>query len=260
MSRRSAEKKHKIHLGIRPRLFLSLAAMTLLCMVVQWVFQIRLLGYFYERERFDEIQELAVGLSSLVGDDALISQVQASAEEHSACIRVFCLEEGSAQDGQKEAVLVADAEANGQCMIHHMPSEQLSKIYDRVKENGGVYDRRMETRKSFKSDEDSFRVPGFHEPSNNRPSNMPSNNRPSNMSSSNRPSNMSSNNRPNINRTQGTGHSPIMSAEEKLKRSLKGLAYTGSGATGSTGSSLPGISDLMVMPSALPKDFGECCS
>ena len=60
------------------------------------------------------------------------------------------------------------------------------------------------------------------------------NNRPSNMPSNNRPGNMSSNNRPNINRTQGTGHSPIMSAEEKLKRSLKGLAYTGSGATGSS--------------------------
>ena len=46
------------------------------------------------------------------------------------------------------------------------------------------------------------------------------------------------NNRPNTNRTQGTRPSP-MSAEEKLKRSLKGLSYTGSGATGSSLNRVP---------------------
>ena len=40
------EKRHKSHIGVRPRLFLALAALTLLSMVVLWVFQIRMLGYF----------------------------------------------------------------------------------------------------------------------------------------------------------------------------------------------------------------------
>jgi signal transduction histidine kinase len=60
------------------------------------------------------------------------------------------------------AVQVADAEGNNDCMLHHMPGDQLSKIYDHVKENGGVYDRRLELKKNFDGSEENFRVPGFH--------------------------------------------------------------------------------------------------
>ena len=57
----------------------------------------------------------------------------------------------------------------------------------------------------------------------------------SNIPSANRPSNMSSTSRPNINATQGSRPSPTpMSAEEKLKRGLKGLSHMGGGAMGSS--------------------------
>ena len=70
MKERIKEKWHKRHLGVRPRLFFALAALTLLSMAVLWLFQIRLLSYFYEREKFSEIEELASSLSTLVGDEA----------------------------------------------------------------------------------------------------------------------------------------------------------------------------------------------
>lgn len=162
MKTRSEEKRHKRHLGVRPRLFFALAALTLLCMVVLWVFQIRLLSYFYEREKFSEIKELASNLSTLVGQDEFASQVQTSAEEHGTCICVFRIEPNPLESDKKIAAPVANAEGNNDCMIHHMPEDQLSKIYDHVKENGGVYDRRLELQKDFDTKDETFRVPGFH--------------------------------------------------------------------------------------------------
>ena len=162
MRQRIKEKCRKRHLGVRPRLFLALAALSLLSLVVLWVFQIRLLGYFYEREKFSEIEELASNLSTLVGKDSLASQVQTNAEEHETCICIFRIEQDPAGGDKKTAVPVANAEGNNDCMIHHMPKDQLSKIYDQVKENGGVYDRRLELQKDFDATQDSFRVPGFH--------------------------------------------------------------------------------------------------
>jgi signal transduction histidine kinase len=162
MKERIKEKWHKKHIGVRPRLFLALAALTLLSMVVLWVFQIRLLGYFYERERFSEIKELASNLSTVVGQESFASQVQTSAEGHSTCICVFRIEHDPVDQDKRIAVQVADAEGNNDCMLHHMPGDQLSKIYDHVKENGGVYDRRLELKKNFDGSEENFRVPGFH--------------------------------------------------------------------------------------------------
>lgn len=162
MKERSKEKRYKRHLGVRPRLFFALAALTLLCMVVLWVFQIRLLSYFYEKEKFSEIERLASNLSTLVEQESFASQVKANAEEHGVCICVFRIESNPTADGKKVAVPVANAEGNSDCMVHHMPEEQLSNIYDYVEENGGVYDRRLELQKNFDASEESFRVPGFH--------------------------------------------------------------------------------------------------
>ena len=162
MKRRFTEKCRKLHLGVRPRLFFALISLMLLSMVVLWVFQIRLLGYFYEREKFSEIEELAGTLSALVGDEAFASQVQTSAEEHGVCVCVFRIENDPADSSKKIAARVADAEGNNDCMIHHAPEEQLSRIYDKVKENGGVYDRRMEFHKDLAANDENFRVPGFH--------------------------------------------------------------------------------------------------
>ena len=162
MKERIKEKRCKRHLGVRPRLFLALAALTLLSMVVLWVFQIRLLGYFYEREKFSEIEELASNLSTMVGGEEFTSQVQTNAEEHGVCICVFRIARDAGQSNKKIAVPVADAEGNSDCMVHHMPEAQLSKIYDHVKENGGIYDRRVELQKNFDANEEAFRVPGFH--------------------------------------------------------------------------------------------------
>ena len=44
--------QHKARVGIRWRLFACLALFTTLILLVLWVFQVRLLAYFYEKEKF----------------------------------------------------------------------------------------------------------------------------------------------------------------------------------------------------------------
>ena len=162
MRARHAVRFPRRHLGVRPRLFLALAALTLLFMVLLWVFQIRLLGYFYEKEKFEEIEEIAAGLSERVGSEDLSSQVESRAKEHGVCIRVFRIEPDPEHEGKKLADAIADAETAGDCVVHHLPATQLSELYEGAQRNGGVYDRRIELTNDFSDEDETFRVPGFH--------------------------------------------------------------------------------------------------
>lgn len=154
--------KPRRHWGVRPRLFLALASLTLLCVAVLWFFQIRMLSYFYEREKFSEIQEIAANLAEQLDNENFASQVKANAEDYGVCIRVFSIEDDPMDSGKKIATPVVEAEGNGGCVVHHLPSEQLSAIYDGAKAQGGVYDRRMELQKDLIAEDEPFRVPGFH--------------------------------------------------------------------------------------------------
>ncbi len=163
MKDRNAVRFPRRHLGVRPRLFFALAALTLLFVVVLWVFQIRLLGYFYEKEKFEEIEEIAAGLSDMIGTDNLAAQVENDARDHNVCIRVFRIEPDPEHEGKKLAATVADAETASDCVVHHLPAAQLSEIYDKVQENGGTYDRRMELKNDFTTEDEPIRVPGLHQ-------------------------------------------------------------------------------------------------
>lgn len=163
MKGRYAVRLPRRHIGVRPRLFLALAALTLLFVVVLWVFQIKLLGYFYEKEKFSEIESVAADLSRTVGSQHFAEQVQTSAKDHNACIRVFRIEPDPDHEGKKLAATVADADTASDCVVHHLPPDQLSAIYEGVQKNGGTYDRRMELKSDFTTEDETFRVPGLHQ-------------------------------------------------------------------------------------------------
>ena len=156
------EKCQRSKLGIRPRLFIALAALTILFAVLLWVFQIRLLSYFYEKEKFSEMEEIAGTLSQNIGKDDFVQQVEIASRDHSVCILVFEIGDQPLPTGERPAHTVADAEAASDCLIHHLPSGQLSDIYDDTKANGDVFDRRMDLQNDFTEHDDEFRVPGFH--------------------------------------------------------------------------------------------------
>lgn len=148
--------------GIRGKLVISLIIFTLFVLVSIWVFQIRLLDYFYEREKFSELESAAEDLTEAIEDGTLSDRVHVISEKRSICIRVFSISGASARE-------VADANVGADCLIHHLSNSLLSDLYDSARLNGGTYDKRMEFNKEFfekESGDGDFYLPGLHHPSN----------------------------------------------------------------------------------------------
>ena len=151
--------------GIRWQLFGTLALLTVAFILVLWIFHAQILTYFYEREKFADIQKIATELSEQVNAETFSAQVESYAQENDACIIVFLIEQ---QGEGKIGVKVADAKAAVDCTVHHLPSEQLSRLYDSAKKNGGVYDKLMSVKRASNEDDQNFHVPGFQRGSNTK--------------------------------------------------------------------------------------------
>ena len=81
--------RRKRYVGIRWRLFACLALFSMILLLALWLFQVRLLSYFYQKEKFAEIKEIAADLSGHLGRENLDALVEQQAKEHGICIRVF---------------------------------------------------------------------------------------------------------------------------------------------------------------------------
>ena len=156
----SANTGKKAQIGIRIKLIFGLVVFTLLVLVAIWVLQIRLLSYFYEREKFSELEQAYEEIYVCVGDSDFKAQVQRAAEKHGVCVRVFEVLDGSAKE-------IGDAELGANCMIHHLPTSLLVNLYQSAAENGGSYDKRMEFNQNFVDEKgEHFYLPGIHNPAN----------------------------------------------------------------------------------------------
>ncbi len=139
-------------MGIRWRLFACLALLTALTLLVLWLFQVRLLSTFYERERFDELKESATELEGYLEKEHAEELIQSYAREKGFCVRIFAI-------GGEGVMPLADAEVSPNCMIHHLPGDVIATLYESAKANGGVYDERFEF--TAEDAEADGRFPGF---------------------------------------------------------------------------------------------------
>ncbi len=150
--------KKKQHVGIRAKLVASLVIFTMLVLVSIWVLQIKLLAYFYERAKFDELNDAYGSILEHFGDDDFEAQLEAVAQKKGICVRVFSVGNGVGRE-------LASAEAGSDCMIHHISKEIISNLYARAKANGGKYDKRMEFSGQISEGErEDFYFPGLHRP------------------------------------------------------------------------------------------------
>ena len=147
------KKIRKRSVGIRWRLFGVLALFTVISLLVLWLFQVRLLSTFYEREKFSELRESADAVVNYVDAENAKELIEDYAKGKGVCVRVFVLEETHAK-------LIADAEVTSNCVIHHLPAKTLSTLYDGARENGGVYEKRFEFNDDVLAQEEG-RFPGF---------------------------------------------------------------------------------------------------
>ena len=144
--------RQEVRVGIRWRLFVSLAFFTLLILLTIWVVQIRLLSFFYQKEKFEELQEISDGLESCLALQELDDYVGDYAKENNVCIRIFSVE-------GDVAIQVANADITPDCMLHHFEREVISDLYDRAQENGGIYNKRFEF--SGEKESEGGRFPGL---------------------------------------------------------------------------------------------------
>lgn len=144
-------KARRSRVGIRWRLFVCLALFTVVILVVLWVFQVRLLSVFYEREKFSEIEQIADDLVDGITDKDLDDRVEELALEKSVCICILRIDGSGA--------VVANADVSADCAIHHLSKEKLVEFYELASENGGVYDKRFEADKE--TSEDGGHLPTF---------------------------------------------------------------------------------------------------
>jgi len=156
--REASEKKGAV--GIRAKLVAALLVFTVLVLLVIWLLQIKLLGYFYEREKFAELEEAYLDICTYIGDEDFSSKLVKVAEKRAICIRVFTIANNQAKD-------VADADVGADCMIHHLSTSLLSSLHRSAALNNGSYDKRMELNGSIEGDNGSgVYLPGIHRPAN----------------------------------------------------------------------------------------------
>ena len=150
MNRRAGKRKKRV--GIRRRLFVSLALFLALLLVMVWIFLVKLLPYFYEREKFSEIQGIAGELAENLSVEDLETLAKEYAKQHGVCIRIFSI-------NGETAAQIANADMAPDCVIHRLGPQLISDLYDSANANGGQYDKRFEFSKDAAQEEGRF--PGF---------------------------------------------------------------------------------------------------
>ena len=146
-------------MGIRFKLTVALVLFAVFVLLAIWVLQIKLLGYFYEREKFSELEDAYLEIRTYMGDADFEQQLVKTAEKRSICIRVFTIV-------NKQAKPVADADVGADCMIHHLSSSLIFNLHRNAALNDGSYDKRMELNSSMNDDnaEQGVYLPGLHRP------------------------------------------------------------------------------------------------
>lgn len=142
MNEQAMHQKQKRKLkstGISWRLFGTLALFVLLVLIVIWIFQIVLLNDFYEKSMREEFNSTDYEIFSNLGNEsAMADAAYKRSVETDTCIMLFKVVDGSAQK-------VADADANMGCILHHLQSDGLARLYSEASANGGVFTQKIES-------------------------------------------------------------------------------------------------------------------
>lgn len=156
----SPHEKKRGTVGIRWRLFASLAVFTVLILLVLWLVQIRLLAWFYEREKNRELRQTAATLTNYLEagqneDDGFSALVSDIARDTGTCIRVFHVEGGELDE-------TANANVTAFSAIGLMNAAQFRQYYDRAVESGGAYSARVTLRLAREHTEKEGRYAGVN--------------------------------------------------------------------------------------------------
>lgn len=135
-SKKEKGKRRRVS-GISWRLFGTLALFVVLVLFIIWIFQIALLNRFYEGAKFDEFEDTEREIFELVNNEKrMVGAVYMRSEDTDSCIRLYKVINGN-------AVIIADSDINGGCILHSLSSSAFADLYNQAVENGGVYSKKM---------------------------------------------------------------------------------------------------------------------
>ncbi len=146
-------KRKRPKIGIKWKMFAILICFVSLFALANWVFQVRMLNFFYQTAKFDELEETAEIVSGALGEDLEVNALaQFYASEYYSDIWIYSVENGSF-DANMPMVY---AEGVGDTFAPFLESH-FEDMYKNTIENGGTYIA-MIPMKSFKESYFEFKV------------------------------------------------------------------------------------------------------
>lgn len=125
-------------IGVQWKLFAFLMAFVVFMLAVIWLFQIRLLGFFYEKAKYRELETIGDIIETKLDSNSLDDAVYSCAVDYSLCIRVF------RQTETGDFVEAASADVAADCLVHRLKQAELLDIYNQTIEGDGIYIQKKE--------------------------------------------------------------------------------------------------------------------
>lgn len=131
------EKKKKFKgIGITWTLFVFLAIFTAFVLAVVWIFEVLLLDKFYENSKMKEIRLMSQVIEQNIESDTLETTTYTLAGDYGICALVYKI------NGQKAEVLIS-CDLSSRCIIHHMTSPGITRLYNTALASGGEYVKKV---------------------------------------------------------------------------------------------------------------------
>lgn len=131
MQKKFCEHKSK-GMGIRWNLFAFLAFFVAFILAVVWIFNVLLLGTFYESAKMKELKLTASVIESNVEKDNLESMAYTLSGDYSICIILYEISGSRAKE-------IISCDISSGCMIHHMSARSFSNFYNKALASDGEY-------------------------------------------------------------------------------------------------------------------------
>ena len=110
-------------MSVRGKLLIYFACFAAVMLLIIWVFQVKMLEYFYRQTKMGEMSRMSEDIAASIYDGDLNSKAVDLALTYDTCIRVF-----SADSGHLVHEIVS-ADVAPDCLLHHFPSSELNNMY-----------------------------------------------------------------------------------------------------------------------------------
>ncbi len=162
--RQEKQNKKNLHrrMSMRWHIFGCLLGFCAFLLLLLWLFQIVYLDAFYQRIKTDQIERTADTISSNIDNEELSELLVRLSQSNDVCVSLIQVNKEGQYVTGAETLYTADILGN--CIIHHVSTEDLLRFYSLAAQNNGsylqVFSRQWFVNESYSSDRFIGWVPG----------------------------------------------------------------------------------------------------